>query len=68
MPVLQMVNARLLLGGIPVGGPGKAEASLWVRNLGNIRKETTHIDVAGFYRIAGWTEPRTLGVGLAYRW
>ncbi len=68
LPALQMVNARLLLAGIPIGGPGKAEASLWVRNLGNLRKEATHIDLAGLYRIAGWTEPRMLGVSMAYKW
>jgi iron complex outermembrane receptor protein len=68
MPALQMINARLLLSSIPLGGPGKAEASLWVRNLGNLRKETTHVDVAGFYRVAGWTEPRMMGVSLGYKW
>ena len=68
LPALQMVNARLLLTGIPIGGPGKAEASLWARNLTNVQKQTTHIDIAGFYRIAGWTDPRMLGLGLNYKW
>lgn len=68
LPALQLINARLLLGGIPVGGPGKADVTLWVRNLGNLRKETTHIDVAGLYRVAGWTEPRMAGISLGYQW
>lgn len=68
IPALGMVNARLLLAGIPVGGPGKADASLWVRNASNVKKEVAHIDLAGFYRIASWTEPRTVGVSLNYKW
>ncbi|MBP9217407.1 MAG: TonB-dependent receptor [Sterolibacterium sp.] len=68
MPALGLVHARLLLSGIPVGGPGKAELSLWARNLTNVQKQATHIDVAGLYRIAGWTDPRMVGLGLSYRW
>ena len=68
LPALALVNARLLLSGVPVGGPGKAEISLWARNLTNVKKQTTHIDIAGFYRIAGWTDPRMVGLGLNYKW
>jgi iron complex outermembrane receptor protein len=68
LPVLQMVNARLLLSNVPVGGPGRAELSLWARNLTNVRKQATHIDIAGLYRIAGWTEPRMVGLGMNYKW
>lgn len=68
MPVLQTVNARLLLSRIPIGGPGVAEISLWGRNLNNAKKQTTHIDLAGFYRVAGWTDPRMVGLGFNYTW
>lgn len=68
MPSLALVNARLLLSGVPLGGPGKTELSLWVKNLANVKKEATHIDVAGLYRVAGWTEPRMVGMGLNYKW
>ena len=68
MPVLQMVNARLLLSRIPIGGPGMAEISLWGRNLNNTKKQVTHIDLAGFYRVAGWSDPRMVGVGFNYTW
>ncbi len=68
LPALSMINARLLLAGIPIGGPGKAEVSLWARNLTNVKKETAHIDLAGFYRIAGWSDPRMLGLSLNYKW
>ena len=68
MPALGMVNARLLLAGIPIGGPGKADASLWVRNATNLKKEVAHIDLGGFYRIASFTEPRTFGISMNYKW
>jgi len=68
IPALALVNARLLLAGIPIGGPGKADASLWVRNAANVHKEVAHIDVGGFYRIAAWNEPRTFGLSLNYKW
>ncbi len=68
MPSLALVNARLLLSGVPLGGPGKTELSLWVKNLTNVKKEATHIDVAGLFRVAGWTEPRMVGMGLNYKW
>ncbi len=68
LPALSMINARLLLSRVPVGGPGKGELSLWARNLTNVKKQTTHIDIAGFYRIAGWTDPRMLGLGFNYKW
>ena len=64
MPAQGIVNARLLLAGIPIGGPGKADASLWVRNATNLKKEVAHIDLGGYYRIAGWTEPRTFGLSM----
>lgn len=68
LPSLSMVNARLLLTGVPIGGPGTGELSLWVRNLTNVKKQATHIDLAGFYRIAGWTDPRMVGMSFNYKW
>jgi iron complex outermembrane receptor protein len=69
IPALGLVNARLLLANIPMGGqPGSLSASLWVRNLADTRKEVAHIDVGGYYRIAGWSEPRTFGLSLNYKW
>jgi iron complex outermembrane receptor protein len=68
MPAITNVNARLLLSGIRVGGPGAADLSLWVRNLTNSHKMTSHIDVGGFYRIATWQDPRMYGMSLNYKW
>lgn len=68
MPAMGIVNARLLLAGIPIGGPGKADASLWVRNATNVKKEVAHIDLGGYYRIASYSEPRTFGVSMNYKW
>jgi iron complex outermembrane receptor protein len=68
MPALGLVNLRLLLAGIPIGGPGKADASLWVRNATNLKKEVAHIDLGGYYRIATYSEPRTFGLALNYKW
>ena len=68
MPSTGYVNGRLLLSGIPVGGPGMADVSIWVRNATNVKREMTHIDVGGYYRIATWTEPRTYGLSLNYKW
>ncbi|QDX82430.1 hypothetical protein B9N43_15015 [Denitratisoma sp. DHT3] len=68
IPAMTFVNARLLLSGVPVGGPGAADLSLWVRNLTDQKKMLGHIDVGGYYRVAQWTEPRTYGVSLNYKW
>ncbi|WP_182915745.1 TonB-dependent receptor [Massilia cavernae] len=69
IPALGLVNARLLLANIPMfGDAGTVNASLWVRNLTDVRKPVAHIDVGGYYRIAGWQEPRTFGLSLNYKW
>ncbi len=67
MPALGLMNARLLLSNIPLGS-GSASASLWVRNLTDEKKMTSHIDTGGYYRIASWSEPRTFGLALNYKW
>lgn len=69
IPALGLVNARLMLSNIPMfDQAGSLSASLWVRNLADVHKAVTHIDVGGYYRIAGWSEPRTVGVSLNYKW
>lgn len=68
MPARTTINARLLLTGVPVGGPGAADMSLWVRNLTNSHKMVAHIDVGGYYRIASYQDPRTYGLSFNYKW
>jgi iron complex outermembrane receptor protein len=68
IPSLGLVNARLMLSNIPFFESGSTNASLWVRNLTNVKQEVAHIDVGGYYRIAGWSEPRTFGVALNHKW
>ena len=68
IPALGLVNARLMLSNIPFFGSGSTNASLWARNLTNVQQTVAHIDVGGYYRIAGWSEPRTFGVALNHKW
>ncbi|WP_186453860.1 TonB-dependent receptor [Denitratisoma sp. DHT3] len=65
---LTNVNARLLLANIPIGGPGAADMSLWVRNLTDNREKVTGIDFGGLFQVANWTEPRTYGMSFNYKW
>jgi iron complex outermembrane receptor protein len=67
MPATEMINARLLLAGVPIGGPGSADISLWVKNLTDQKRQTGGIDF-GMLRTANWQEPRTYGVSLNYKW
>lgn len=67
MPSTQMINARLLLAGIPVGGPGAADLSLWVKNLTNENQQVNGIDF-GMMRTANWQPPRTFGMSFNYKW
>ncbi|TWO81407.1 hypothetical protein CBW56_04665 [Denitratisoma oestradiolicum] len=62
-----LLNTRLLLANIPVGGPGAAEASFWVKNLTDEKKSMNGIDFY-FYRTATWAPPRTYGVSFGYKW
>ena len=68
MPALGIVNARLILDRINVGGPGQADASLWVKNLGNKQVMQNMMDVSGYYQVGYWSAPRTVGVSLNYKW
>ncbi|CAB1368458.1 TonB-dependent receptor [Denitratisoma oestradiolicum] len=67
IPSRTLINGRLILAGVPVGGPGRADVSLWVRNLADVRKVVNNIDL-GYYRVATWTEPRTYGLSFGYKW
>ena len=68
MPALGIVNARLILDRINVGGPGQADASLWVKNLGNKQVMQNMMDISGYYQVGYWSAPRTVGVSLNYKW
>lgn len=67
VPSRTLINARLTLAGVPVGGPGRADVALWVRNLANVRKPVNYIDLS-YYRVASWTEPRMVGMSFGYKW
>lgn len=67
MPSLGLLNARLLLADIPLTETGKGEVSLWVRNLTDEKKLINLIDFS-YFQNAAWTQPRTFGMTLGYRW
>ena len=68
MPALGIVNARIILDRIPMGGPGQADASLWVKNLGNKQVMQNMMDLSGFYQVGYWSAPRTVGLSVNYKW
>lgn len=68
MPALGTINARLTLDQISVGGPGQADASIWVKNATNKQVLQNMMDVSGYYQVGYWSNPRTLGVTLNYKW
>ena len=68
MPALTMVDLRLQLGSIKLGGPGEGELSLFVKNALNQRKTVAHMDISGFYQVGFWSDPRTYGATFSYRW
>lgn len=68
MPSLGTINARLTLDQIPVGGPGQADASIWVKNATNKQVIQNMMDVGGYYQVGYWSAPRTLGVTMNYKW
>lgn len=67
LPAIGLVNARLTLADVPIGGPGAASVSLWVRNLTDSKKLTNLIDFS-YFQNAAWTPPRTYGLNLNYKW
>ena len=68
MPAMTMVDLRLQLGSIKIGGPGEGELSLFVKNALNQRKLVAHMDISGFYQVGFWSDPRTYGATFTYRW
>ena len=68
MPALGTINARLTWDQIPVGGPGKADVSFWVKNLTDKQVLQNMIDVSGYYQVGYWSAPRTFGVSANYKW
>jgi len=61
---LLMVNGKLMLSDIQAG-QGRAEAYLWVKNALDKRQENYRLNL-GFV-VSAWTEPRTLGLGVTYK-
>ncbi|NBV87973.1 MAG: TonB-dependent receptor [Betaproteobacteria bacterium] len=61
---LLMVNGKLMLSDIQAG-QGRAEAYLWVKNALDKRQENYRLNL-GFV-VSSWTEPRTLGLGVTYK-
>ena len=68
MPALGVVNARLTLADVPVGGPGKGDVSLWVKNLTDKQVMQNMMDVSGYYQVGYWSAPRTFGASFNYKW
>ena len=68
MPALGIVNARLTLDQIKVGGPGQMDVSLWVRNWANKQTMQNMMDVSGYYQVGYWSAPRTAGITANYKW
>ncbi|MBP9713087.1 MAG: TonB-dependent receptor [Sterolibacterium sp.] len=66
-----LLNLRLALSRIPLGGPGNADMALWVRNVTNKQQPVNFIDFGpGFANLttAYYLQPRTYGVSVNYRW
>ncbi|MBP8925653.1 MAG: TonB-dependent receptor [Pseudomonadales bacterium] len=67
IPGLDLINARLKLADMPVGGPGSANVSLWVQNLADSKQFANTIDFS-YFQNANWVIPRTYGVKFDYKW
>ncbi|MGD9598273.1 MAG: TonB-dependent receptor [Steroidobacteraceae bacterium] len=69
---LGMLNLRLGLNDLPMGGAGHASVALWVRNAADRQQPVNYIDFGpGFfsdYRLVYFPEPRTYGATFGYRW
>jgi iron complex outermembrane receptor protein len=66
-----LLNLRLALSRVPVGGPGQADVALWVKNVTNKQQPVNYIDFGpGFANLttAYFLQPRTYGVSMNYRW
>lgn len=67
-PALGLLDLRLIVGGIKLGGPGDAELALFVKNATNQRKTVAHMDISGFYQVGFWSDPRSYGASFNYKW
>ena len=66
-----LLNLRLALASIPIGGPGDADMALWVRNVTDKQQAVNYIDFGpalGSMRLGYFLQPRTYGVSFNYRW
>ncbi|MEY4376339.1 MAG: hypothetical protein RJB26_889, partial [Pseudomonadota bacterium] len=66
VPATRMVNARLLLSDVAMGG-GTGEFFVAARNLTNEARQLQGIDFSMF-RNASWQEPRVYSAGFSYKW
>ncbi|WP_186453819.1 TonB-dependent receptor [Denitratisoma sp. DHT3] len=66
-----LLNLRLVLSNIPIGGPGSADVALWVKNATDKMQPVNFIDFGpGFNNLttAYYLQPRTYGASFNYRW
>ncbi|CAB1370665.1 TonB-dependent receptor [Denitratisoma oestradiolicum] len=66
-----LLNLRLVLSNIALGGPGSADVALWVKNATDKQQPVNFIDFGpGFSNLttAYYLQPRTYGASLNYRW
>ncbi len=68
LPATKTLNVKLQMTGIKLGGKGEAEAAFWVKNVTNQHTMIAQMDVSGFFQMGYWSDPRTMGVTLNYRW
>ena len=66
-----MLNLRLAVSQVPVGGPGRADMALWIKNVTDKEQPVNFIDFGpGFGNLttAYYLQPRTYGLSFNYRW
>jgi iron complex outermembrane receptor protein len=66
-----LLNLRLALSQIPVGGPGSADMALWVKNATDEDQPVNFIDFGPTFSnltTAYYLQPRSYGVSFNYRW
>ncbi|WP_028008867.1 TonB-dependent receptor [Solimonas flava] len=71
VPATSLLNLRVSLGGVKLGGTATGELALWCRNLTDEDAPTNFIDFGpGFssLTVANFNDPRTFGVTGIVRW
>lgn len=66
-----LLNLRLAVSQVPVGGPGRADMALWIRNVTDKQQPLNFIDFGpGFGNLttAYYMQPRTYGLSFNYNW